>query len=397
MKLRILNLNNTLHKLSFSYIFNFKKDKAFSVSTILSSLALILGISILITVMSVMNGFREQLVDSLSGVNGDITIYNANKDKIKKIQEKNPSISFVENFQSRVITSNENGIEGLLMKSLNKDDIYKIPKINQNIFEIEKNIDNWVFIGVELARSLDLKVGMPLQINIPGNSMTILGPVLNSRNLTIKGTFNTGVYDFDKYFIFSNIEQFKNNISNKVIDVYFNNKDFDYSDLDGLNYSTWEDQNQTLAQALSTEKNVMFVILFFIIVISSFTIISNQIFFIKEKYKDIVLLKALGIKQSKICFLFFLNSFFISFFSIVIGTCLGLLLSTNIDSVENFLSYLLNFELWNNEIRYLASMPYSIKFNDIVFIVSISLFSSLIASYIPILRIFRIKPNLILR
>ena len=390
-------MNNTLHKLSFSYIFNFKKDKAFSVSTILSSLALILGISILITVMSVMNGFREQLVESLSGVNGDITIYDANKDKIKKIQEKNPSISFVENLQSRVITSNENGIEGLLMKSLNKEDIYKIPKINQNIFEIEKNIDNWVFIGVELARSLNLKVGMPLQINIPGNSMTILGPVLNSRQLTIKGIFNTGVYDFDKYFIFSNIDQFKNNISNKVIDVYLNNKNFDYSDLDGLNYSTWEDQNQTLAQALSTEKNVMFVILFFIIVISSFTIISNQIFFIKEKYKDIILLKALGIKQSKICFIFFLNSFFISFFSIVIGTCLGLLLSTNIDSVENFLSYLLNFELWNNEIRYLTSMPYSIKLNDIVFIVSISLFSSLVASYIPILRIFRIKPNLILR
>ena len=180
-------MNNTLHKLSFSYIFNFKKDKAFSVSTILSSLALILGISILITVMSVMNGFREQLVESLSGVNGDITIYDANKDKIKKIQEKNPSISFVENLQSRVITSNENGIEGLLMKSLNKEDIYKIPKINQNIFEIEKNIDNWVFIGVELARSLNLKVGMPIQINIPGNSMTILGPVLNSRQLTIKG------------------------------------------------------------------------------------------------------------------------------------------------------------------------------------------------------------------
>ena len=390
-------MNNTLHKLSFSYIFNFKKDKAFSVSTILSSLALILGISILITVMSVMNGFREQLVESLSGVNGDITIYDANKDKIKKIQEKNPSISFVENFQSRVITSNENGIEGLLMKSLNKEDIYKIPKINQNIFEIEKNIDNWVFIGVELARSLNLKVGMPIQINIPGNSMTILGPVLNSRQLTIKGIFNTGVYDFDKYFIFSNIDQFKDNISNKVIDVYLNNKNFDYRDLDGLNYSTWEDQNQTLAQALSTEKNVMFVILFFIIVISSFTIISNQIFFIKEKYKDIILLKALGIKQSKICFIFFLNSFFISFFSIVIGTCLGLLLSTNIDSVENFLSYLLNFELWNNEIRYLTSMPYSIKLNDILFIVSISLFSSLIASYIPILRIFRIKPNLILR
>ena len=390
-------MNNTLHKLSFAYIFNFRKDKAFSVSTILSSLALILGISILITVMSVMNGFREQLVDSLSGVNGDITIYDANEDKIEQIKEKNPSISLVQNVQSRVITSNEKGIEGLLMKSLYKEDLYKIPKINQNIFEIEREIDNWVFIGIELARSLNLKVGMPLQINIPGKSMTILGPVLNSKELIIKGIFNTGVYDFDKYFIFSNIEQFNTNINSSVIDIYLNSNDFDYSDLDGVNYSTWEDQNQTLAQALSTEKNVMFVILFFIIIISSFTIISNQIFFIKEKYKDIILLKALGIRQSKICFLFFLNSFFISFFSIILGTCLGLLLSTNIDSVESFLSYLLNFELWNNEIRYLTSMPYSIRVNDIVFIVSISLFSSLIASYVPILRIFKIKPNLILR
>ena len=390
-------MNNTLHKLSFAYIFNFKKDKAFSVSTILSSLALILGISILITVMSVMNGFREQLVDSLSGVNGDITIYDANEDKIEQIKEKNPSISLVQNVQSRVIASNEKGIEGLLMKSLYKEDLYKIPKINQNIFEIEREIDNWVFIGIELARSLNLKVGMPFQINIPGKSMTILGPVLNSKELIIKGIFNTGVYDFDKYFIFSNIEQFNTNINSSVIDIYLNSNDFDYSDLDGVNYSTWEDQNQTLAQALSTEKNVMFVILFFIIIISSFTIISNQIFFIKEKYKDIILLKALGIRQSKICFLFFLNSFFISFFSIILGTCLGLLLSTNIDSVESFLSYLLNFELWNNEIRYLTSMPYSIRVNDIVFIVSISLFSSLIASYVPILRIFKIKPNLILR
>ena len=390
-------MNNTLHKLSFAYIFNFRKDKAFSVSTILSSLALILGISILITVMSVMNGFREQLVDSLSGVNGDITIYDANEDKIEQIKEKNPSVSLVQNVQSRVIASNEKGIEGLLMKSLYKEDLYKIPKINQNIFEIEREIDNWVFIGIELARSLNLKVGMPFQINIPGKSMTILGPVLNSKELIIKGTFNTGVYDFDKYYIFSNIEQFDKNIDRSVIDIYLNSNDFDYSDLDGVNYSTWEDQNQTLAQALSTEKNVMFVILFFIIIISSFTIISNQIFFIKEKYKDIILLKALGIRQSKICFLFFLNSFFISFFSIILGTCLGLLLSTNIDSVESFLSYLLNFELWNNEIRYLTSMPYSIRVNDIVFIVSISLFSSLIASYVPILRIFKIKPNLILR
>ena len=389
-------MNNTLLKLSISYIFNFKKDKAFSISTILSSLALILGISILITVMSVMNGFREELIDSLSGINGDITVFNSTDREINKIQLKYPEIEIVKNIQERVITSNNSGIEGLLMKSISSKDIYSIPKISQNLFEVKSNDDDWVYIGVELARSLDVQVGDSLQVSIPGSTMTILGPVLNSNDLFIKGIFNSGIYDYDKYFIYSNIDQFYSEKKEIIYDLY-NAKNINFDDLSSFYYETWEQQNQSLAQALTTEKNVMFIILFFIILISSFTIISNQIFFIKEKFKDIVLLKSLGISQFQICILFFVNSFLISLFSIIIGTVLGLLLSINIDSIENILSILLNYELWNNEVRYLSSMPYSIQLNDIIFIISISLVSSLLASYIPILRIFKIKPNLVLR
>ena len=389
-------MNNTLLKLSISYIFNFKKDKAFSISTILSSLALILGISILITVMSVMNGFREELIDSLSGINGDITVFNSTDEEMSKIQLKYPEIEIVKNIQERVITSNNSGIEGLLMKSISSKDIYSIPKISQNLFEVKSNDDDWVYIGVELARSLDVQVGDSLQVSIPGSTMTILGPVLNSNDLFIKGIFNSGIYDYDKYFIYSNIDQFYSEKKEIIYDLY-NAKNINFDDLSSFYYETWEQQNQSLAQALTTEKNVMFIILFFIILISSFTIISNQIFFIKEKFKDIILLKSLGISQFQICILFFVNSFLISLFSIIIGTILGLLLSINIDSIENILSILLNYELWNNEVRYLSSMPYSIQLNDIIFIISISLVSSLLASYIPILRIFKIKPNLVLR
>ena len=389
-------MNNTLLKLSISYIFNFKKDKAFSISTILSSLALILGISILITVMSVMNGFREELISSLSGINGDVTIYNTNDKEIQKIKFKYPEINIVKNIQERVITSNESGIEGLLMKSISNKDIYSIPKINDNLFEIKSTENEWVYIGVELARTLDVQVGDKLQVSIPGSSMTILGPVLNSKDLYIKGIFNSGIYDYDKYFIYSNIDQFYSDKKELIYDLY-NAKNINLDDLSSFYYETWEQQNQSLAQALTTEKNVMFIILFFIILISSFTIISNQIFFIKEKFKDIVLLKSLGVSQFQICLLFFINSFLISFFSIIIGTSLGLLLSINIDVIENILSFLLNYDLWNNEVRYLSTMPYSIQINDIIFIISISLISSLLASYIPILRIFKIKPNLVLR
>ena len=395
--MRVLSLNNTLLKLSISYIFNFKKDKAFSVSTILSSLALILGISILITVMSVMNGFREELVSSLSGINGDITIYEADEKDLLKLKDKYPRLQYVKNIQERVITTNSEGIEGLLMKSINEVDILKIPKVSKNLFQIESNEDNWVFIGIELARALNLKVGDNLQVSIPGSSMTILGPVLNSHKLFIKGIFNSGIYDYDKYFIYSNIDKFSESNDLPIYDIYYDINKFNLEDLGDVHFETWEDQNQSLAQALATEKNVMFMILFFIVIISSFTIISNQIFFIKEKFKDIILLKSLGISQFQICSLFFMNSFFISIFSIFFGTSLGILLSINIDSIESFLSFLLNFDLWNNEIRYLSSMPYSIHIEDITFIISISLISSLLASYIPILRIFKIKPNLILR
>ena len=390
-------MNSTLLKLSFSYIFNFKKDKAFSISTILSSTALVLGISILITVMSVMNGFREELIDSLSGINGDLTIYDIADDKLLELTNTYPGMSFVKNYQERVITSNNSSIEGLLMKSISQSDIYLIPKIQQRLFELNGINKNWVYIGVELAKSLNVKIGEVISINIPGSSMTILGPVLNSYELTVKGIFNTGIYDYDKYFIYSDINSFKNIDSKPIVDVYLNSQEFNFDDLQNYYYETWADQNKSLAQALTTEKNVMFIILFFIVIISSFTIISNQIFFIKEKFKDIVLLKVLGVRQLDIAILFFLNSFIISFFSIILGTALGVILSINIDSVENILSGLLNFELWNNEIRYLATMPYSIKISDIAFIVTISLIATLVSSYIPILRIFKIKPNLILR
>lgn len=141
----------------------------------------------------------------------------------------------------------------------------------------------------------------------------------------------------------------------------------------------------------------MFIILFFYNFDFIFYDYFKSNFFIKEKFKDIVLLKSLGVSQFQICMLFFINSFLISLFSIIVGTSLGLFLSINIDSIENILSILLNYELWNNEVRYLSSMPYSIQLNDILFIISISLISSLLASYIPILRIFKIKPNLVLR
>ena len=390
-------MNNILLKLSVSYIFNFKKDKAFSISTILSSLALILGISILITVMSVMNGFREELIKSLSGINGDLVIYESSDQEISNLESKYPDAKIVKNYQQRVISTNEEGIEGLLMKSMTIEDFYKIPRLNENLFEIDNVSENWVFIGTELARSFDVKVGDTLQISIPGSSMTILGPVLNSHLLQIKGIFNTGIYDYDKYFIYSNESYFKDISNDPIFEIYEGKNKIDTIDLNNMIYDTWGDQNQSLSQALATEKNVMFIILFFIILISSFTIISNQIFFIKEKYKDIVLLKSLGISQLQICVLFFINSFLVSIFSIILGTSLGLLLSINIDSIENFLSFLLSYELWNNEIRYLASMPYSIQLNDIIFIISISIISALIASYIPILRILKIKPNLVLR
>ena len=386
-------------KLSISYIFNSKKDKAFSTSTILSSFALILGISILITVMSIMNGFREELVSSLVGVKGDLTILDISDSDLTKLKKKFPESDFIKNSENRVIASSGNAIEGVLMKTLSYRDFKSMPKLNNNLFEIDYMDEDWIFIGVELAKILDLKVGQRITLNTAGSDMTILGPILNSDTLIIKGIFNLGMYEFDRYYVYSNSIYFNELSLKPIVDVYFNvqNQSLLLNELEQFNFLSWSEQNSSLSQALMTEKNVMFIILFFIIIISCFTIISNQVFFIKEKYKDIVLLKSIGIDTYIINLIFFINSFIVSFISVIFGTILGILLSINISKIENTLSFFLDYNLFNNEIYYLTNLPHIIKYNDIVMIITIALLSVLIASIIPLFRIYKITPNLVLR
>ena len=386
-------------KLSISYIFNSKKDKAFSTSTILSSFALILGISILITVMSVMNGFREELVSSLVGVKGDLTIIDINDKSLMDLKKKFPKSNFIKNSEDRVIVSSDNAIEGVLMKTLSYKNFKSIPKLNNNLFEINYTDDDWIFIGVELARILNLKVGQQITLNTTGSNMTILGPILNSEVLTVRGIFNLGMYEFDRYYVYSSDIYFNEISSDSIVDVYFNTQNHSLllNELQQFNFLSWSEQNSSLSQALMTEKNVMFIILFFIVIISCFTIISNQVFFIKEKFKDIVLLKSMGVEAYIINLIFFINSFIVSFISVVLGSILGILMSINIGKIEKTLSFFLDYNLFNNEIYYLSNLPHSIKYNDITMIIIIALSSVLIASIIPLFRIQRITPNLILR
>jgi lipoprotein-releasing system permease protein len=285
------------------------------------------------------------------------------------------------------------------MKTLSYSDFKSMPKLNNNLFEIDYMKDDWVFIGVELAKILNLKVGDQITLNTTGSDMTILGPILNSDLLTIKGIFNLGMYEFDRYYIYSNNIYFKEISLDSIVDVYFNgsNENLLLDELEQFKFLSWSEQNSSLSQALTTEKNVMFIILFFIIIISCFTIISNQVFFIKEKYKDIVLLKSLGINVYIINLIFFINSFIVSFVSVIFGTLLGIILSINIGKIEKILSYFLDYSLFNNEIYYLSNLPYLVKYNDIVMIIVIALTSVLIASVIPLFRIYKITPNLILR
>lgn len=399
MKRRTLILRKIFLKLSLAYIFSSKKDKAFSTSTILSSLALILGISILITVMSVMNGFRQELISSLVGVKGELTILDATDSDIKKLKLEFSDTLFIKNSETRIIVSSNEGIEGVLLKSLDYDDFKALPKFKDNVFEIDYPHQNWVFIGIELSKALNLKVGDEIVLNRAGSEMTILGPILDSDVMIVKGIFNIGMYEFDKYYIYSNSSYFLDTDNKSKVDIYFNQntKNDVIESLENFNYLSWEDQNSSLSQALKTEKNVMFIILFFIIIISCFTIISNQVFFIKEKYKDIVLLKSIGVNTSIINFIFFINSFIVSFVSVILGTILGVFLSFNIGFIEKLLSNMLDYSLFNNEIYYLSTLPHVIEYSDIFLIISIGLGSVLIASIIPLFRIHYISPNLILR
>ena len=367
-----------------------------------------LGVAILIIVMSVMNGFKTDLTNKILGLNPHIVIqpnsFKIEDNFINSLKKKFKNISLSKTYSGEGIIIINNSAKGVILKGVSK----KEKNINEFFknFLLEGNINkldsNYVFIGSELAFNLNLTKGDSLSLMSSAFVTTPLGSIPKQERFKVAGIFSTGFLEFDQNVVFLNIENalsiFNKEEKDQNIEIYLNDplKANKYKkEIQKMNPNyfiyTWSDLNKSFFSALKVERNVMFLILSLILVVAAFNIISGLTILIKNKTKEIAILKTLGLNNNSIKKSFFLTGFSIGFFSTLCGIILGTVISLNIEKIRIFLSKVLNLEIFPSDIYFLDKLPSEINFISLVIIFIISISISAIASYLPAMKISNMK------
>ena len=385
-----------------------KKEGFLKIISIFSFLGIMLGVAILIIVMSVMNGFKTELTNKILGLNPHIVIqpngFKIENKYISKIENNFKDISVSKTYSGEGVIINNDQAKGIIFKGVNKQEKKIKEFLKKNIVsgDVKKFKKNNVFLGSELAFNLNLKEGDRINLMSSTFVATPLGSLPKQENFNIAGIFNTGFIEFDQNVIFLTIEDalsiFDKDIKDQNLEIYLKDPlkaNLYKKQIEKLNQNyfiyTWTDLNKSLFSALKVERNVMFIILTLIIIVAAFNIISGLTILIKNKTKEIAILKTLGLNNTSIKKSFFLTGFTIGFFATISGIILGVIFSSNIEKVRMFLSTVFKLEIFPSDIYFLEKLPSEISLSSIFIIFILSLLVSAIASYIPARHISKMK------
>ena len=396
--------------IAFRFLKPKKKEGFLKIISIFSFTGIALGVAILIIVMSVMNGFRTELINKILGFNPHIIVKpydkKIDKDAINKIKELNEIVSrSTFTFSGEGILINKKDITGVLIRSNTLNDINNIELINNGI--IDGSLENFnkdtISIGKELAISLNLIVGDEVSLMSTSNLQTPFGNLPLQERFTISSIFSTGLAEFDQNVIFMPFENADSlfELTDKDIDleIYLKYPDKAQSTKEIIQnifsehyvYS-WADLNKSFFGALKVERNVMFIILTLIIIVAAFNIVSGLTILVKNKTKEIAILRTLGISQNSVAKIFFLTGFTIGVLATLTGVIIGISFSYYIEEIRILITTLFNIRLFPEEIYFFSKMPSEI---NLVYISIISLFSLLItfiATIFPSLSAAKLDP-----
>ena len=385
-----------------------KKEGFLKIISIFSFLGIMLGVAILIIVMSVMNGFKTDLTNKILGLNPHIVIqpnsFEIDDNFISNLKKEFKEISYSKSYSGEGIIISNNNVKGVLLKGVNKseENVIKFFENYTSHGKLNELVSNHVFIGTELAFNLNLKVGDKLNIMSSAFISTPLGSLPKQENFTVAGIFNTGFLEFDQNIVFLKIKDalsiFNKENKDKNIEIYLNDplkEDYYKKKIQDLNQNyfiySWADLNKSLFSALRVERNVMFIILSLIIVVAAFNIISGLTILIKNKTKEIAILKTLGLNNKSIKKTFFLTGLSIGFCATLSGIILGVLFSINIEKIRIILLSVFNLEIFPSDIYFLDKLPSEININSIFLIFFISLLITAVASYLPAMKISKMN------
>ena len=401
---------STLEKeITFRYLKTRKKDGFLNIISIFSFIGISLGVAVLIIVMSVMNGFRTELINKIVGFNPHITIKpyenSISVDKLKNKELKKISEELLYSNSGEAIIISQDFTKGIVLRGYSQKDFSKLNVVNKGRFSgnSKKLYKNNISIGKELSFDLELKIGDKLSIISPSGIETIIGNLPKQEVFTVSSIFESGLADFDRNIAFINIDTLDNffdfNKDDRNLEIYLKNP----SDIviaknkvkevfkDEFIY-TWADMNSSLFSALKVERNVMFIILSLIILVAAFNIISGLTILVKNKTRDIAILKSIGVLNKSITKIFFLVGVTIGTTATIFGILLGVLFSLYIENIRQFLSYTFNISLFPEEIYFLSKMPTEINLVSILIISVCSILITIIVSIYPAIKASKLDP-----
>ena len=384
-------------KIAYRYLFTKKKDGFINIISTFSFIGITLGVAVLIVVMSVMNGFRSELINKINGFNPHVKIFSydgsldLNKLKNKKI--KDISRDFFLSNSGEAVVIHDSYTKGIILRGYLRDDFKKLNVINNKNFEGKKSISyNHISIGKELSFILDVKLGDKISLISPSSVMSIAGSLPKQKSFIVESIFESEINEFNQNIAFLNLndleEFFDLNKNNRYLEVFLKNpKNIESKKLIFQSIyknelvNSWADLNQSLFSALKVERNVMFIILSLIILIAAFNIVSGLTILVKNKTRDIAILKSIGVQNLSIIKIFFIVGFLIGTLSTLTGIVAGIIFSLNIESIRILISKVFNISLFPEEIYFLSKMPSEI---DPFSIFLISLFSIIITCLVSI-------------
>ena len=401
---------STLEKeITFKYLKTRKKDGFLNIISIFSFIGISLGVAVLIIVMSVMNGFRSELINKIVGFNSHVTVepyensINAEKLNNKELNLISTELIFSNSGEAVVI--NKNYTKGLILRGYSKKDFPKIKVAKGNNFIGNSNNleNNNISIGKELSFDLNLKIGDKIMIMSSSGVQTIIGDLPKQQAFIVSSIFDSGIADFDRNVSFININTLENffdlKSKDRNLEIYLKNptniekqkikiqKIFDSEFI-----YTWSDMNSSLFSALKVERNVMFIILSLIIIVAAFNIISGLTILVKNKTREIAILKSIGVLNKSITKIFFLVGVIIGTSATVFGIFLGVMFSLYIENLREFLSNIFNISLFPEEIYFLSTMPSEINPFSIFIISICSIIVTILVSIFPAIKASRLDP-----
>ena len=396
-------------EVTFRFLKTRKKDGFLNVISIFSFIGISLGVAVLIIVMSVMNGFRTELVNKIVGFNSHITVKPyTNKINLKKLNEnkiKDKIKYYTLSNSGESVILNNNLTKGILLRGYLKSDFDKLDIIKNENFIGNRNSlnEDSVSIGRELSFILNVDLGDSIVLMSPSSVDTIVGSLPKQKKFIISSIFDSGLSDFDSNVAFVNLksleEFFDYKLEKRNLELYFKdpkniekqkelvqnfyNEDYVYS---------WADMNSSLFSALKVERNVMFIILSLIIIVAAFNIISGLTILVKNKTKDIGILKSIGVLNKSIIKIFFLVGVIIGTSATFFGIFLGVTFSIYIENLRELLSNTFNITLFPEEIYFLSKMPSEINIPSIILISVCSILITILVSIFPAMKAARLDP-----